>query len=541
MAALGLYKSKENEPDYLGLEEKRDRVKDAGMFKGKPEDNGVKSPEMKYNPDDYLPENQNYLKQNSQPQTKPQEQSATEQPVEQAANKQDEYAIDKDNALGSIFDIEVSSAPEYDEKRQKVRKNQAVLGTLGNALTSMGDGLTLGMGGHVIDRNFDDNEKYINDFVGYRDDYQKRLESWDNQRFLQELKKAGEISDAEYKDEANRIREKGVDSLDNYRQGQLELGKQRNETDAEYKKRIADARDASVAGLNEKRKNDTAIDWKQLEMQQKKLAEEMGDNPVEYTVNTGVGTSVKKLTPNQAQENFVRAMSNPEFMKWAAKTGLVEKDTKGGGTDDVGRPIEGETNYSIERGIKPIDIAIAYDKYKTSKDTGSDIDWTGEDYQTAGKPSQKETGQTVGDEIVNSAINGGADNYTTDRLMNSNNSRFKSNNQRQAEEKMRKQLKEEGLSDDGSASFIEAMKNGDVSSIVNLDDKDREQMGRMLQRLENGEDPERVQAGIETLLMSNKGFTPSQAKVIAMDFIEKGLPETTQQLPSEKERLNVLP
>lgn len=484
---------------HLPVDNLRDRVRDAGMFKGKTEDNGIKAPEMKYNPDDYLPE-KSWMKdapfdtpdktQSEQPQTKPQEQEATE---EKQTPEDDDYNFDKEDFL-KVFDKPVLADPKYDEQRQKVRKNQAVLSSLGDAITSMGDGMTLGMGGHVVERNFGDNEKYINDFLNYRDDYQKRVEDWDYKNYMAQLKQAGDILDGKETAEKLRQGKKGLDINQQGADNSYELGKERNK--------------------NSKYSNETSRMNALTARERAKLARDVFEkengtlDPVKVKVRTSAGIGEVEIKPNDYEVLVPEALNDKDYIE---NSGLFEEVPAE--TDEFGFKV-GESKYVPKKGVTRKDIVVDYKRAEIEKNTP---EWAQRpsDYVNAGK-SKKEEGQTVGDEIVNRAINGG--NADSETSVN--------------------ELIGEGVPEDASRAFIEAIEKGNISSIVNLSDTERKQIDRMLERTD--QEPKRVQAAIETL-MRTKGFSTSQSEIIARDFIGKGLPGSTQQLPSEEERLNVLP
>ena len=154
-------------------------------------------------------------------------------------------------------------------------------------------------------------------------------------------------------------------------------------------------------------------------------------------------------------------------------------------------------SMSQKKGVTRKDIVVDYKRAEIEKNTP---EWAQRpsDYVNAGK-SKKEEGQTVGDEIVNRAINGG--NADSETSVN--------------------ELIGEGVPEDASRAFIEAIEKGNISSIVNLSDTERKQIDRMLERTD--QEPKRVQAAIETL-MRTKGFSTSQSEIIARDFIGKRSP-----------------
>ena len=99
--------------------------------------------------------------------------------------------------LTSIFgEIKNQPRPVYDDKRQKIRKNQAVLSGLGSALTNIGDSMTLGMGGHVVQRDKPKTEEYIDDYLGYRDRYNDRIDRFNYQKMNQLLSTSFKLSDS---------------------------------------------------------------------------------------------------------------------------------------------------------------------------------------------------------------------------------------------------------------------------------------------------------------------------------------------------------
>ena len=322
--------------EYLPIDNLRDRVRDAGMFKGKTEDNGIKAPEMKYNPDDYLPE-KSWMKdapfdtpdktQSEQPQTKPQEQEATE---EKQTPEDDDYNFDKEDFL-KVFDKPVLADPKYDEQRQKVRKNQAVLSSLGDAITSMGDGMTLGMGGHVVERNFGDNEKYINDFLNYRDDYQKkRVEDWDYKNYMAQLKQAGDILDGKETAEKLRQGKKGLDINQQGADNSYELGKERNK--------------------NSKYSNETSRMNALTARERAKLARDVFEkengtlDPVKVKVRTSAGIGEVEIKPNDYEVLVPEALNDKDYIE---NSGLFEEVPAE--TDEFGFKV-GESKYVPKKG-----------------------------------------------------------------------------------------------------------------------------------------------------------------------------------------------
>lgn len=119
--------------------------------------------------------------------------------------KKTQYKAEYDpkEPLLSIFGrAEKQPTPEYDEKRQKTRKKQAVLSGLGAMLTNVGDSVTLGMGGHVVKRDKPKTDQYIDDFLSYRDDYNKRMDKFNYQKMNELIGISGKMSDVESREKA---------------------------------------------------------------------------------------------------------------------------------------------------------------------------------------------------------------------------------------------------------------------------------------------------------------------------------------------------
>ncbi len=176
-----------NEPDYLNLEEKQARIQRADA------------------PDDQAPK----IDTNNTSDT-----SAVPTPDDQAPG------IDTDDVIGSV----ALTAPEYDQKRQDQKLNQAKFSALGQAFGGLTDGMTLGLGGRVALREKSNVSDYVDDFQKYNDDFQTKMEDYNYKQYLQRLR-AGTA-----KTEQENLDRKYETGVDEFNQNLTETKRQFNET-----------------------------------------------------------------------------------------------------------------------------------------------------------------------------------------------------------------------------------------------------------------------------------------------------------------------
>lgn len=150
---FGLYKQKQ--PDYLNLEEQRKKIQAAG--------------------------------DTSTFNITPQSQTSS------APKQQD---VDP-TELYNIFNEGIKK-PEYDQKRQDIRKKQSAYSAFGRGLLNVGDSMSLGLGGRVPRR--EKQPQYIEDYMKYRDDYSNRLQDWEYKDYVSRLNAANSISGQKNKD-----------------------------------------------------------------------------------------------------------------------------------------------------------------------------------------------------------------------------------------------------------------------------------------------------------------------------------------------------
>lgn len=175
--------------DPLELQRLRDKVQNAqAPIQREPQ---IKSPGMEYNPEQYLPENTNYLSSKEQVSQAPANLTEAERP-----------AIG-DEPLLDIFNR--PTAPEYDEKRQKTRKAQAKFNVLGNALTALGDNISFSRGARMIPRDYSGHKPYIEDYMKYRDEHADKLQAFDEADYTRRLREAIDTRNHNYQKERDQV------------------------------------------------------------------------------------------------------------------------------------------------------------------------------------------------------------------------------------------------------------------------------------------------------------------------------------------------
>lgn len=137
-------------------------------------------------------------------------------------------SFDPDNPYSMLLDqANKDKGPEYDQKRQDVQSNRAKFNVLGQALTHMGDAATLGMGGRAVKRDKGKQGQYIDNFLAYNDEFQKRTSDWETKNFLQKLKATDSIVGKDNADRSFVANREDAANMDEYRKGSLGQGQQR--------------------------------------------------------------------------------------------------------------------------------------------------------------------------------------------------------------------------------------------------------------------------------------------------------------------------
>ena len=102
--------------------------------------------------------------------------------------------------MGGMFNY--PNKPKYDKNRQAYLKSLSKATNIGNMLALLGDVAGVAVGGNVQKRNTNSIKPYIQSFIDYNDKYQDRLEDWDNNNFLNNIREMSRIQSQSNADRA---------------------------------------------------------------------------------------------------------------------------------------------------------------------------------------------------------------------------------------------------------------------------------------------------------------------------------------------------
>ena len=111
--------------------------------------------------------------------------------------------IDTNDVIGSV----ALTAPEYDQKRQDQKLNQAKFSALGQAFGGLTDGMTLGLGGRVAKREKSKVSDYVDDFQKYNDNFQTKMEDYNYKEYLEKLRAGTAVQEQDNLEKEWKVKE----------------------------------------------------------------------------------------------------------------------------------------------------------------------------------------------------------------------------------------------------------------------------------------------------------------------------------------------